>query len=547
MCIRDSPYPGHLVRIDADGYKSAKSRVFESSEGSVAYDFRLKKGSGPGGVVYEPNGFAAEGAEIYVVREHYYLNLENGKPSNRPQDDEWAVTDEDGSFSFKGVLEDSSYKLVVIHDQGFAEISKEQWLEDPNIWLQEWGRVEGTLYSGLGVGANQEVHYYSVDSQNNPERMNYSYSITVNTDEEGQFAIERVIPGRAAVARRFTSDDGRRRSYIGTEYIDIYSGEAVNVEIGGGGRIVRGRLIKPEWAEGTTGLKQTNPRINPAQVKKLNPFEVVADLEFPWPQNFDSMTVSEVLRWFEQWYKSDEGAAFREEVKKRTKELQPEIIHYGVIVESDGSFRIFDVLPGEYIFSVALRQADSRGNPDYQKPIVAEIKHKFTVGDITEENENIAVDLGRVEFFEPAKFEPNQPVPDFSVRSLEGGTLSLGDFRGKYVLLTFYMITGQENMNEEWANLREIQDDFAGDERFVMVGLTTGGMPLYEELAKKFIAEQGLTWEQGILDGSNYELVEIYKVRNFPHSFLIDRNGLLIVDDLKGDELYEAVAEALAE
>jgi hypothetical protein len=109
------PYPGHLVRIDAEGYLPAKSRVFDSNEGSVAYDFRLEKGSGPSGIVYASNGSPATGAEIYVVMPHKHLSFENGRPSNRPEDTEWATTDEDGTFSFK-------VKMGLFRSKSFGKI-----------------------------------------------------------------------------------------------------------------------------------------------------------------------------------------------------------------------------------------------------------------------------------------------------------------------------------------------------------------------------------------------------------------------------------------
>jgi len=540
------PYPGHLVRIDAEGYLTAKSRVFDSNEGLVTYDFRLKKGTGPTGIVYDPNGSPATGAQIYVVIPNRYLQFANGKPSNQPKDSEWAVTDKDGTFSFKGLLEDSSYKLVVIHNEGFAEVSKQQWLMDPNITLQKWGRVEGALYSGLKAAANQSVHFYSQDAQNNPEQLNYYYAINAITDDQGHFTIERVIPGRGAIARRIVSDSGRRSSYGVFKRIEIAAGQTTNVDIGGGGRLVTGRLIKPDWVTDTTDIQNTYPRISPVQTQKTNPYEIYAGLEFPMPQRFDEMTVAEVLKWYEQWIKSDKSVAFRKEIEKRIRDQGLENRNYNVIVEPDGSFRILDVLPGEYTLAGELRKADERGQPNYKESIVAEIKHTFTVGDITEENQDIPVELGTVEFFPAAKLEPNKPVPDFNVRSLNGGTLNLTDFRGKYLLLTFYMITGEESLNEDMADLKRIQDDFAGDKRFEMMGLTKGEMPLYVYLAKKFLAEQGLTWQQGFIDGSNYELIQTFKIQNWPHSLLIDPKGVLLANGLKGEKLYEAVAKALA-
>ncbi|MHC4186869.1 MAG: TlpA family protein disulfide reductase, partial [Planctomycetota bacterium] len=178
---------------------------------------------------------------------------------------------------------------------------------------------------------------------------------------------------------------------------------------------------------------------------------------------------------------------------------------------------------------------------------VAEVKYTFTVDDITEENQDVPVELGTVEFDAVARLDVNEAVPDFSVRSLDGGQMNLVDFRGKYVLLTFYVVSGPETLNEEMAVLKRIQDDFSGDARFVMVGLTHGGFVLHEELAKKFIAEQELRWQHGFLDSSNYELMQTYKIQHWPQSLLIDPNGILLSNGLKGDELYDAVDRALVE
>jgi hypothetical protein len=541
------PYPGHLIRVDAEGYLPAKSRVFDSNEGTVSYDFRMKKGSGPGGTIYDSNGRAAGGAEIYVLTPDRSLSFRDGKTTNPPRDGEWAVADEEGTFSFKALWEDSLYKLFVIHDEGFAEVSKEQWLTDPNITLQPWGRIEGTLYSGLGVAANESVHFYNRDTHNDPEQMDYYYAIDVISDNEGHFVIEHAIAGRGAIARRIPSDDGRRSSYVGTKHIEVAAGQTVKVDIGGGGRLVTGRLIKPEWASGTTELSEVHPRVGPAQT--MNPYEILGDIQLPRPQGFDEMTVAEVLQWYQEWTQSDEGRAFLEEIQERMKAQGLGDTGYNAIVESDGSFRILDVRPGEYTLAGELRRADSRGNADYKEPVAAEIRRTFTVGELTEENQDIPVELGVVEFLPVAKLELNEPIPDFSARSPEGRRLTPADSRGRYVLLTFYMVmvAGQDSVNKDMAILKRIQDDFAGDERFEMMGLTQGGIPLMEDLIKKFLAEHKLEWQQGIIDGSNYELMQTFRIRNQLHSLLIDPNGVLLANGLEGEELYEAVAKALTE
>jgi RNA polymerase sigma factor (sigma-70 family) len=544
------PYPGHLIRIDAEGYLPAKSRVFASDEGMVTFDFKLGKGTGPDGVVLFSDGTPAEGADVYVVASGKFLHFENGKPSNRPQENgtEWTVTGQDGTFSFKGLLEDVPYKLVVLHEDGFADVSKKQWLEDPNIILQEWGRIEGTLHLGLKVAANQAVGYYNPVSHNNPEQMNYYYAVNVQSDNQGRFVIERVMPGRGIVAIRITSQDGRRYSSSGSKEVDIVSGQTTTIDIGGGGRIITGTLRKPDWAVETVDIKDVRGSIAPVQPKKINPYALMADIEIPRPQGFDQMTVAEAMQSLMQWIQSEEGQAFQKEVQKRMQEagMIDTRQNYDTITEADGSFKVLDVLPGEYTLTSQLRKVDKNGNENYREPIVAELQYTFTVDEITEENQDIPIQLGVLEYAAASvPMEIHKPFADFSVSALGGGKLKPSDFRGQHLLLVVYSVTGGESLNDEMKAVRQIQDRFAGDERLVMMGLTMGGIPLMEDMVKKFMAEQGLTWKQGIIDGDSYEMMQDLKIQGQFTGFLIGPDGVLLAYSTKGQELYDAVAKAM--
>lgn len=58
------PYPSHVIRIEAEGYLPMVSRGFKDTEGSVSLDFKLKKGTGPKGIVKLPNGEPAVSANV---------------------------------------------------------------------------------------------------------------------------------------------------------------------------------------------------------------------------------------------------------------------------------------------------------------------------------------------------------------------------------------------------------------------------------------------------------------------------------------------------
>jgi hypothetical protein len=62
--VQTEPYLGHYVRIEADGYTPAVSRLIASDEGDVAVDFELKRGQGISGVVRAGDGKPAAGATV---------------------------------------------------------------------------------------------------------------------------------------------------------------------------------------------------------------------------------------------------------------------------------------------------------------------------------------------------------------------------------------------------------------------------------------------------------------------------------------------------
>jgi len=112
-------------------------------------------------------------------------------------------------------------------------------------------------------------------------------------------------------------------------------------------------------------------------------------------------------------------------------------------------------------------------------------------------------------------------------------------------LLTFFAITGDDASNQQMVTIRRIQNDFAADGRLAMMGLTHGGMLLVDELVKKFMVEQGLTWQQGFINNSNMELIQKFRIQGPFHAFLIGPDGTLLANGLTGQELYDAVAKAM--
>jgi len=130
---------------------------------------------------------------------------------------------------------------------------------------------------------------------------------------------------------------------------------------------------------------------------------------------------------------------------------------------------------------------------------------------------------------------------DFSQSNIEGKTISLSDFRGKVVLLEFWGSWCQpcRKGNPE---LVKIYNDLK-QKGFEILGVAADNK---KEDWIEAVKKDSLTWENVCdLNGDKNKAALIYGVSYYPTNFLIDRNGIIIARDLRGDKLREKLNEIL--
>ena len=131
----------------------------------------------------------------------------------------------------------------------------------------------------------------------------------------------------------------------------------------------------------------------------------------------------------------------------------------------------------------------------------------------------------------------------FDIKTLDGKRISLQDLHGKIVLLTFWASWCGECTNEV-PRLKELYKAFGNDKRFVMIGLS---LDRSIQTLQNFIKSHEMNWTQGILgDWSESKIPSLYAVSFIPTEYLIDQNGI-IVDVLRGFDMHDAIAKALAD
>ena len=118
--------------------------------------------------------------------------------------------------------------------------------------------------------------------------------------------------------------------------------------------------------------------------------------------------------------------------------------------------------------------------------------------------------------------QPGRPAPDFTLTDIDGKTLRLSDFRGKWVLLDFW---GSWCIWCRKGNpaLVELYQKYGGKD-FEIIGLAVNDK---EENLRAAIAKDGITWRNVDLsqDKNNPTLPTLYNLQGVPTKLLIDPEG----------------------
>jgi len=474
---------------------------------------------GVSGRVVDPNGLPVAGAQVALCSKDKGAIIRAGQlvPTGRvDKSSEIVQTDAQGRFSFASAPEE--FHLIAAHDEGFTWVTSEELCASTDLRLERWAKIEGTLKIGQALGADERVDLLNYINKNAIDQ-NVRFDYQSQTDAAGRFVFTKVPPGWVEVGYLIRTGENTSTHTCRTP-IHLEPGQNIQMALGGQGRPVVGRFAPPADYHG--------PVYFGAGLRAFS----TSRPERPQPDNYDQMTKRQQADWYDQWRKTPEAQAYYDAMWHDLDRR-----HYAFRIQDDGSFRIEDVTPGKYEFTVWLEeQSTGQGRPEeiggyYGTAQVPAMTQAYTdepldLGDLTLSMRNPALHVG-------------DAAPLFEAKTLDGRDIRLADYRGQFVLLSFW----QPVFHPELDRLKELHKTYGTDGRLGIVEFA--GDDTLEEVTK-YIKEHRIEWPEVYLgEKGGSDIAKRYGDPCASYILLVNPEGKIVATWLREEKLTKTVQDAI--
>jgi len=268
-----------FVRISADGYAALASESFSPTLTQKTFDFKLTKDAGIRGKVFDSTGLAVSAATLRLVSQFEFAQLNSSFAFTQSSAPGQAISDNEGSFLFRERR--AAIGMVVLHEKGFkyVPLSDQKNLE---ITLDSLASAEvKVVLSGKPVAGQLVNIIYQT------EFGAFSAYLQGTTDADGVVLFQKVLPLESLVCISVSSLKGKGNLMSHTKLVVLKPGELNRIQLGGSGRLVRGRLQaseneKIDWTTvmGSLRLQIGPPDPSPPRGRDLTMAEQYRDPSF---------------------------------------------------------------------------------------------------------------------------------------------------------------------------------------------------------------------------------------------------------------------------
>lgn len=293
----------------------------------------------PDGVVIDMDGNSVAGAPVELATSDHRVGIYESPAAPDPARS--IRTDARGRFSFPKPA--GHYWVVVKDDRGYGQASAEELGARHEVVIRAWARVSGQVKFGRNPAPGKTVTLMGLIRW--PSEGDYPIhdSSTVTAGVDGRFAFSRVAPGEFQVTR-VPSDLGFQMAPLHPVLVDIPPGKAIEVNVGGSGRAVVGRVVPPAGAK--VPIVWDPKGYTYGEVYRVaKPFIIQPQL-----------TKAQQDEALNQFLRTPEGKQYRRAFTQV----------YRLVLSPDGSFRVDDLPAGRYGVKVSNNSPDPRtGRPTY--------------------------------------------------------------------------------------------------------------------------------------------------------------------------------------
>ncbi len=372
------PYPGHLLRIESPGYTPSVSRAFKKGEhGNLTFHFKLIKGTNINGTVVLPTGKPAPGAQIALTTGNN-LQVYNGRFRHHGNA-RIATSDSAGKFSFPA--ECGQWRMLILHDSGYADIKSEQLKKSKVVTLTPWGRIEGIVKIGTKPASGAQMSAWQVErGQHFGKPMRVYWQYNANADKDGKFVFDRMMAAEFSVYRQIQCGPMRYTS-SGSTRVTVASGKTLHMTIGGTGRPIIGKVKLPASRSDlafTNGHSYISTKISPAWKVPVV------------PADWNTMSTADRMKHAaKEWKDFDLG----KKIKLLGEKLRAKRKQFGLFISDDGTFRVEDVPAGTYEINITLMEPGRPGS----HMSAAMIRKDVTIASMPSGRSDEPLDLGTLQ------------------------------------------------------------------------------------------------------------------------------------------------------